>query len=247
MDDDQVPIGMLADVLLPDGLCAELGVASILAEDDCLLTFRIDPGNAFARRAYIRNAEGTKFLVGVSERYLPNDPRRHVCGCDGIPAGDVPDQLRVVSGWAYNWDAEREHWQDARPQRTPSWTGSRRKLVEAAASATERARRERTAYFLHERPGRIVYGNNPPAQGVFYSVTVRGYWSLHQGRETYPLEGPPDATTVTTSQGKIAVRRKMSPARLALAHQPTEPALVIPFRQRTEPPKPQAAPRGRRL
>ncbi|MBV9444644.1 MAG: hypothetical protein JO345_01910 [Streptosporangiaceae bacterium] len=41
-------------------------------------------------------------------------------------------------------------------------------------------------------PSRFAYANNSPGDGAFFSVTARGDWSLHHGRETYPLELAPD-------------------------------------------------------
>lgn len=232
MDVVRIPIDMVTDLLLPPVLRAELCVAGVqVSGDHELLRFRIDPGGAFQRRGYVRNSGGARFVVGVSERYLPDGPRTEVCGSSGVPAGDVPDQLRAASGWAYTWDGERDHWYDARPRLTPPWTGSRRNtstrsVALAVENVAERARREHVTHYLHAAPGRLLYGNNPPGlETAFFSVTLRGDWSLHEGRNTYPLEHPPDASSVA--------RLTTGAARLARADRAAElpaEAAVIPFR-----------------
>jgi hypothetical protein len=190
--DDQLPIDMVSDILLPRDLRSELCIAGAFLENEPgLLTFRIDPGGAFQRRGYVRNIEGARFLVGLSERYLPDGPRVRVCGSDGIPAGDVPDQLRAASGWAYSWDAERDHWFDARPRLTPVWSGSRLDVMAATMAAAGRAKAEHLTHYLYAQRGKFVYANNPPREGAFFSVTLRGHWALHVGRATYPVESAP--------------------------------------------------------
>jgi hypothetical protein len=52
MDDDQIPIGIITEELLPDDLRTELCIARVtIADNHKLLRFRIDPGSAFERRA----------------------------------------------------------------------------------------------------------------------------------------------------------------------------------------------------
>lgn len=239
--DDHIPIDMVSDLLLPTDLRGELCITNITIDHaQRLITFRIDPGNAFARRGYVRNIDGARFLVGVSERYLPDDPRRHVCGSDGIPAADVPDQLRAASGWAYTWDAERDHWLDARTPHTPAWSGTQRKITSAAMAAAERARREHLTHYLYPLPGRFGYANNPPSDGAFFSVTARGDWSLHHGQDTYPLETAPDASSIEN-----LARSRAAPARLARADRGAGPAVVLPFRPAAKTAQPQVTSRGR--
>lgn len=232
MDEVRVPIDMVADLLLPAALRAELCITVVqISGDHELLRFRIDPGGAFERRGYVRNTGGARFVTGVSERYLPDGPRTEVCGSSGVPAGDVPDQLRAASGWAYTWDGERDHWYDARPRLTPPWTGSRRNtgirsVTLAVEAVAERAQREHVTHYLHAAPGRLLYGNNPPGpETAFFSVTLRGDWSLHEDRKTYPLWQPPDG-------GSVA-RLTAGAVQLARADRGTElpaEAAVIPFR-----------------
>jgi len=237
---DQVPIAMITGLLLPADLRTELCITGITTDgDQQLLRFRIDPGNAYQRRGYVRNIEGAQFNIGVAERYLPDGPRRYLCGSDGIPAGDVPDQLRAASGWAYTWDADRDHWLDARPRHTPAWSGRRRDITSAAEAAAQRARAEHLTHYLYPRAGRFVYATNPPAEGAFFSVTLRGDWSAHHGRETYPLETAPDDTASAT-------RNTASPVKLAQADQAAGESVVLPFFRREETVKPQATSRGRR-
>ncbi|MBV9444661.1 MAG: hypothetical protein JO345_02000 [Streptosporangiaceae bacterium] len=233
MDEEQIPISMVTDLLLPGDLRGELCIRNIAIDNDQrLITFRIDPGNAFARRGYVRNLDGARFLVGVSERYLPDDPRRHVCGSDGIPAGDVPDQLRVASGWAYTWDAARNHWLDARQRHAPAWSDSRSDIASATVAAAERARQERLTHYLCVVHDRFVYANNPPRIVAFFSITARGDWSVHHGPETYPLESAPDASSIGNLLGQPSVRTDVSPARLARADLAANEGMVLPFRQR---------------
>lgn len=230
MNDVQVPIDMVTDLLLPQALRAELCITGVqVSGDHELLRFRIDPGSAFQRRGYVRNTDGARFVVGVSERYLPDGPRTEVCGCSGVPAGDVPDQLRTLSGWAYTWDGERDHWYDARPRLTPAWAGSRRsaggRSVETAVQdIAERAHREHVTHYVYLTPGRLHYANNPPGPDIaFFSVTLRGDWSLHEGRATYPLEQPPDASAV--------VGLRIGAVRLARTDLRPAEAPVIPLRR----------------
>jgi hypothetical protein len=228
--DDQLPIDMVSNILLPRDLRSELCIAGAFLENEPgLLTFRIDPGGAFQRRGYVRNVEGARFLVGLSERYLPDGPRVRVCGSDGIPAGDVPDQLRAASGWAYSWDAERDHWFDARPRLTPGWSGSRLDVMAATMAAAGRAKAEHLTHYLYAQRGKFVYANNPPREGAFFSVTLRGHWALHVGRATYPLERAPDASTFANMPAKHS---QLTPARLAQADQAAHGAVIIPFRKR---------------
>jgi hypothetical protein len=247
MTDERAPIDPLTDTLLPRSLRTELCIASVMISGDHeLLRFRLDPGSAFQRRGYVRSTDGTRFLVGISERYLPDGPRAEVCGSTGIPAADVPDQLRTASGWAHTWDRERDHWYDARPRLTPAWKGSRRDIGRrsaelAAETAAERAWQYNITHYLHAEPGRFWYGSNPPGpQTAFYSVTLHGDWSLHQDRRTYPLANAPDATSFAGLAGHVGA----GPARLAREDRtgrvPGE-AAVLPFRGRPATPGQPAA------
>jgi hypothetical protein len=230
--DDQMPIDMVSDLLLPRDLRIELCITGAFLENaPGLLTFRIDPGGAFQRRGYVRNIEGGRFLVGLSERYLPDGPRVRVCGSDGIPVDDVPDQLRAASGWAYSWDAERDHWLDARPRVTPAWSGSRRDAISVTMAATERARAEHLTHFLYAQREKFVYANNPPREGAFFSITLRGHWALHVGRVTYPLESAPDASAFANIP---ATQRRPTPAMLARADHAAQGAVVVQFRKRED-------------
>jgi hypothetical protein len=222
---DQMPI----DVLLPRDLRTELCITGLTVESDpSLLTFRIDPGNAFQRRAYVRNMGSGRFVVGISERYLPDGPRVTVCDSSGIPAGYVAEQLRASSGCAYTWDAERDHWLDARPRLTPAWSGSRRDVTSAAVAAAQRVWEEKVTHYLYARQGRFVYANNPPRDGAFFSVNVRGLWARHDGPVTYPIENAPGTSAIAAQ----ALYGHATPARLALADQVVGDAVVLAFHQR---------------
>jgi hypothetical protein len=150
-------------------------------------------------------------------------------------------------GWAYTWDADRDHWLDACARRTPAWSGSRRDIVSATAAAADRAREQRFTHFLYPRSGRFVYASNPPREGTFFSVTVRGDWSLHQGRKTYPQETAPDASSIAKLPGHTVERSQASPARLAQADRSPDVAAILPFRGRDHASKPQATRSRRRL
>jgi hypothetical protein len=224
---DQVPISLVCEDLLPRDLRAELCIAGIAVDGgQQLVRFRIDPGGAFQRGGFVRSESGARFLVGVTERYLPDGPRQRVGGSDGVPAGDVPDQLRAASGWAYTWDRDRDHWRDARPAQSPPWAGSSRDIIWAARAAEDRARHQHITHYVYLRSGKFAYGNNPPLDGTFFSVTKIGDWSLHQGRETYPLDTAPD----TGSAVSLTSQRQAGPARLARLDQTATEGLVLPFR-----------------
>ena len=121
--DDEIPTGIVTDLLLPGDLRGELCIASItIADSHRLLRFRIDPGNAFQRHGYLRSFDGARFIIGMGERYLPDDKNSHVCGSDGVPADDIPDQLRTLATWARASDADRGHWLDSRPPFKPDWS-----------------------------------------------------------------------------------------------------------------------------
>ena len=72
MTDDRVPIEMIKDLLLPESLRTELGVTGITITSRHSLTCRIDPGNAFERRASIRNIIDSAFAVLVSGLPAPS-------------------------------------------------------------------------------------------------------------------------------------------------------------------------------
>jgi hypothetical protein len=231
------------DTLLPSDLRTELCITGLTVESDpSLLTFRIDPGNAFQRRAYVRDMEGGRFVVGISERYLPDGPRVTVCDSSGIPAGYVAEQLRASSGCAYTWDAERDHWLDARPRLTPAWSGSRRDVTSAAVAAAQRVWKEKVTHYLYAHQGRFVYANNPPREGAFFSVNVRGLWAMHDGRVTYPMENAPGTSAIAPQ----ALYGRSSPARLAFADQAADGAVVLAFHHREEYSRPGMAPEQRR-
>ena len=224
MRDDQVPIEMVSELLLPVSLRAEMCITSVtVSPDNELLTFRLDPGNAFERRGYIRSAGGGRFLIGMAERYLPDGERAHVCGSDGLPAGDVPDQLRAASGWAYTWDGERDHWLDARAPLSPAC--SRRCVSLHVAQSL--ARELEVAHYVSLEAGKLICANNPPRDwGLFFSVTNRGDWSLHRGPETYPLESIPDAETMRQlASGAVASVGR--PVRVTRVEHPWESAAVV--------------------
>jgi hypothetical protein len=235
MDNGQIPLDIITDELLPGDLRTELCVARItIADNHKLLRFRIDPGSAFERRGYLRIVDGTKFLIGLSERYVPDDKPAHVCGSDGVPAADIPDQLRCLSGWAYARDADREHWQDAMARREPGWTRYQKLINQATFMAETRAGVERVTHFVGSSPSGYRYGDNPPDPGsVFFSVTPLGDWALHDGAVTYPLAAAPDATTIATMPGRSATR-------LARADQASTGPVVLPFSRRDPAPKPAA-------
>jgi hypothetical protein len=210
---------LICEDLLPRDLRTELCVAGIAVDDgQQLVRFRIDPGSAYQRRGFVRNEPGVGFLVGVTERYLPDGPCLRVGGSDGVPAGDVPDQLRAASGWAYTRDRDREHWRDALGVQRPPWSGRSRDITWAARAAEDRARHQHLTHYLYLRAGKFAYGNNPPRDGAFFSVTKVGDWSLHQGRATYPLDDAPDTGLAVNLTGQSG------PVRLARAD-----GLVLPF------------------
>jgi hypothetical protein len=250
MTDDRVPIEMIWDLLLPEALRAELGVTGVTITSRDSLTCRIDPGNAFERRASIRNIIDTAFAVLVSERYRPDDPIGYLCGSNQVPAAEVSFQLQAASGWACTFDEDRAHWYDARKHRSPTWSTSLRadklaSVSEAAAGAAERARRLHVTHFMYSEPGALVYGNNPPPPGTdFYSVTRDGNWSLHQGVATYPQEDAPDARSFARLTVRSTARSQVHPARLARADRGAG-GQVIAFRPRTGSPASRAAAPGR--
>ncbi|HXL87659.1 MAG TPA: hypothetical protein VN969_01535 [Streptosporangiaceae bacterium] len=240
MDDDQIPIGIITEELLPDDLRTELCIARItIADNHKLLKFRIDPGSAFERRAYLRAVDGARFLIGLSERYLPDDKLTHVCGSDGVPAADIPDQLCCLSAWAYASDADRDHWQDAFARREPTWTKYQKLITQATFMAETRAGMERVTHFLDGSPGRYRYGNNPPGpETAFFSVTPLGDWAHHDGTATYPLAAAPEATTIATLPGRTATR-------LARSDYAAAEPVVVPLIPRNQTAKTQAT-RNRR-
>jgi hypothetical protein len=228
MDDDQIPIGIITEELLPDDLRTELCIARVtIADNHKLLRFRIDPGSAFERRAYLRTVDNGRFLIGFGERYLPDDKLTHVCGSDGVPAADIPDQLRCLSAWAYASDAGRSHWQDALARREPGWTKYQKLITQATFMAETRASMDRVTHFLDGSPGQYRYGNNPPEPGTaFFSVTPLGDWAHHDGTATYPLAAAPEAAMVATLPGQTA-------ARLARSDRAVKP-VVVPLISRTQ-------------
>jgi hypothetical protein len=241
---------MIRDLLLPESLRTELGVTGLTITSRHSLTCRIDPGNAFERRASIRNIIDTAFAVLVSERYCPDDPIGYLCGSNQVPAAEVSFQLQAASGWACIFDEDREHWYDARPRRSPAWSTSLRagklaSAAEAVQGAAERTRRLHVTHFLYAEPGALVYGNNPPSPGTdFYSVTRGGDWSLHQGVATYPQEEAPDARSLARLPGRSTARSQLHPARLAAADRASG-GQVIAFRPRTGSPASRATAPGR--
>jgi hypothetical protein len=232
MDNGQIPPDIITDELLPGDLRSELCIPRItIADNHKLLRFRIDPGSAFQRHAYLRTIDGTRYLIGLNERYLPDDKPAHVCGSDGVPAADIPDQLRALSGWAYAHDADREHWQDARPCREPSWASYQKLITQATFMAETRAGIQRLTHFVDGRPGKYKYADNPPEPGsVFFSVTPLGDWALHDGTATYPLAAVPDASTITTMPGR-------SVAGLAGSDNVRAGSVIVPFSRRDQTPK----------
>jgi hypothetical protein len=232
MDNDQLPLDVITDELLPGDLRTELCIARVtIADHHKLLRFRIDPGSAFERRGHLRTLDGTRFLIGLSERYLPDDKPAHLCGSDGVPAADIPDQLRCLSGWAYTYDADRQHWQDASPRRESTWTSYQKLITQATFMAETRASIQRVTHFVDGSPGRFRYRDNPPDPGsAFFSVTPLGDWALHDGTATYPLAAAPDATTITAMPGCTA-------ARLARADHAAARPVVVPFSRRDQKPK----------
>jgi hypothetical protein len=229
MENNQIPIGTITDELLPGDLQTELCIARVMiADNHKLLRFRIDPGAAFERRGYLRTIDGTRFLIGLSERYLPDDKPAHVCGSDGVPATDIPDQLRCLSAWAYASDAGREHWIFARPSREPAWTRYQKLITQATFMAETRAGIQRVTHFVDGSPGRYRYRDNPPDPGsAFFSVTPLGDWSLHDDAATYPLAAAPNASTLATMPGHTA-------AKLARADQAAVRPVVVPFSRRDQ-------------
>jgi hypothetical protein len=246
MTDDRVPSDMICHLLLPDSLRDDLCITGITFTSPYSLTCRIDPGNAFERRASIRNIIDTAFAVLVSERYRPDDPVGYLCGSNQVPAAEVSFQLQAASGWACTFDEERPHWYDARKRHSPAWStnvrdGRMASAREVANGAAERARRLHVTHFVYAEPGSLVYGNNPPLPGAdFYSVTRDCDWSLHHGAETYPQENPPDARSFARLASRSAI--PVHPAKLARADRGAG-GQVIAFRPRTT--KPKAAARGR--
>jgi hypothetical protein len=232
MDNDQIAPDIVTDELLPGDLRTELCIARItIADNHKLLRFRIDPGGAFERHGYLRTIDGTKYLIGLSERYLPDDKPAHVCGSDGVPTTDIPDQLRTLSGWAYTHDADREHWQDARPCREPAWTSYQKLITQATFMAETRAGIQRVTHFVDGPPGKYRYGDNPAEPGsVFFSVTPLGDWALHDGTATYPLAAAPDASTLAAMPGRTA-------ARLASSDNVRTRSVIVPFSPRDQTPK----------
>jgi hypothetical protein len=235
MDNEQIPFDVITDELLPGDLRTELCIARVtIADQHKLLRFRIDPGSAFERRGYLRTLDGTRFLIGLSERYLPDDKPVHLCGSDGVPAADIPDQLRCLSGWAYTYDADRQPWQDARPRREPTRMSYQKLITQATFMAETRASIERVTHFLDGSPSGFRYGDNPPDPGsAFFSVTPLGDWALHDSSASYPLAAAPDATTISATPGRTA-------ARLARADHAAARPVVVPFSRRDQPPKPAA-------
>lgn len=253
--DGAAPIEKITETLLPAGLRLELCVTGIAVSGDHeLLQFRLDPGNAFERRGYVRRSGGTGFLIGISERYLPDGDRRRVCGGDGIPAVEVPDQLMTASGWAYTQDAGRDHWRDARQRLEPAWSDDRLAATAGNTAATawaaqQRARQEHTTHYVYEEAGRFVHGNNPPGPGrSCFSVTMRADWAIHRDRETYPLETAPDAGMLRHLFSGKAPTRLAGPVQVTRVEHPwASAAVVVPFRPRQETARSSTANRGRRL
>jgi hypothetical protein len=230
--DDQIPADLVTDLLLPDDLRAELCIATVtIADSHRLLRFRIDPGNAFERHGYLRTFDGTRFLIGIAERYLPSDKNTHVCGSDGIPASDIPGQLRTLSGWAYTWDTNREPWRFAYRRRIPAWSAQHKVITTATFAAGQCASQEHVTYYLCGRPGEYTYSNHPPGTATpFYSITPLGDWSLHDGTATYPMAAAPDASSVARHTSRETVRnRHTRPVAVAQADRADGDLVVIPF------------------
>lgn len=223
------PVG----VILPADLSSELCIANIAGAGSRLLLFRIDPGDAYERRAFIRCGPDNRFHLGIREMYLPDDLYRNVCGSDGIPAGDIPDQLRTLSGWAYTLATGRPHWTRARRTVRPVRSGSQWATAPRAASlateaAADCARQANSTHFLHLAPGRYRYANNPPDRAEFYSVTPLGLWSQHEGNATYPLNAAPGETAFL-NPGQQRLTR--TAAQVADTDQPNGQLIVVPFGQ----------------
>lgn len=219
-------------VILPADLSSELCIANLTsAAGNRLLQFRIDPGDAFERRAFIRYGLDGRFHLGIREMYLPDDLYRNVCGSDGIPASDIPDQLRTLSGYAYTLSAGRPHWTQARRVVKPvrsggQWAAAPRAADLATEAAAYYAQQSNTTYYLHLAPGRYRYANNPPDRAEFCSVTPLGLWSQHEGTATYPLDAAPaEAAFLNRDQRRPA----RTAALIADADQPMGQLIIGPF------------------
>jgi hypothetical protein len=205
--DEQTPIGQLHDLLLPADLRIELCIVDLTAtQDGRVLRFRIDPGRAYARNAYVR-ALGDSYSIGIYQRYLPGDKPVEIAGAHGLPLADVPNELRAASGHAYDLTAGKPHWREACPGRSPGWTKTHPGLTPAATlKATQTAKHQAATTgnvcYVAATDSGFACSDNPPDTEMFLSVTYQGQWSLHSGTCTYPVEGTPDVSAFFAMQNK---------------------------------------------
>jgi hypothetical protein len=239
MRSDQVAIGPISRLLLPAGLVSELNIASIRAEPGRRqLSFRLEPGEAFERRGFIRHDPAEGFSVAIAERYLPQHDLVLVCGCTGVSASRVAATVLEAADYAQIRETGRVHWWFSHPDQVPAY-GTRPAADLAALAAASYAAERETACFLHQGPGGYHFANNPPGFGTgFFSVTSHGEWSMHQGEDTCPLDSAPGASAfawLASDPGRallhvreMAGRRQASAADVARVDLLTWPASPAP-------------------
>jgi hypothetical protein len=198
----EISAGMVND-LLPRDLRGELCVAGLtLAKDRRALEFRMDPGHSFERRAVIRLGDDGPCQLLVADRFVPGAELDGALAIGSVAGADVPDQLRRLAGQAWTNSTARPHWRDAIAGRVPrllhAWPGTDH-VDAAACAASVFAQGEHVTCFVCWHSGRTECVTVPPPDCPgFLSVTPERGWSMHTGRDTYPLSGMPDTVTFAT-------------------------------------------------
>jgi hypothetical protein len=67
----------------------------------------------FERFGAISDVGEDWYNIGIRERYRPGDRLAYISGAYGMPAPEVPDELRSAVGRAYSRTALHPHWRDA--------------------------------------------------------------------------------------------------------------------------------------
>lgn len=221
---DRIPIGLPDDLLLPAEVRIELCITGLTVKDDGrLLRFRLDPGRAFERHAFIRDAGHSWYSITIRERYRPGDRPAEVSGAFGMIAAEVPDELRGAAGRAHSRTAALPHWREAFEPVTPAavamWrdkTGLGAELL--TSEAIRRARQAGITLFVYSRVDRYECANNPPpGETAFFSVTPQGDWSVHRGTDTYPMELRPNSAhyaNLTSGTARYYGTPETDPARV---------------------------------